>query len=676
MYENPLLDFSELPHFSEIKPEHVNLAINELIEKANVAIEGIMNSSETPSWNNFIEPLTDVTERIERAWGVVHHMYAVINTPELRKAYNDSLPLVTAFQSELGQNIGLYNKYKSIAQLEDFETWPEARKATINNAIRDFRLSGAELNVEDKKRLSEIDNKLAFLAAKFSENVLDTTDSYALFINDKTKLDGVPNDILYMWQEAAKAEGKEGWKITLHAPSFLPLMQFCANRDLREEVYKASVTRASEFGPSEKDNSPIIRERLKLIKEKASLLAFNNYAELSLATKMADSPEEVIIFLRDLASKSKLFALKDRRELEDFAFRNIGLNTLEAWDISYVSEKLRLENYSFSDDEVKQYFKEDNVLSGLFETARTLYDIEVKSVKASTWHPDVRYYELYRNGKPFAGFYMDLYAREGKRQGAWMDSVRGRRVRDSKIQTPVAYVNTNFSGAVGGKPALFTHAQVTTLFHEFGHALQHLMTTVDELAVSGINGVEWDAVELASQIMENFCWEWDIVKKMSCHVESGAQLPRDLFDKMLSAKNFQSAMFMARQLEFGLFDMLLHVNLDPVTGNWNNLLDEVRKEVAVNIPPAYNRFPNTFSHIFAGGYAAGYYSYKWAEVLSADAYSAFEEEGGANPKTGKRFLLEFLSRGGSRPAIESFKAFRGREPKIDALLRHNGFLLP
>lgn len=674
MNNNPLLDFSDLPRFSEIKPEHVKPAIDELISRARFTISSVVESKAEPSWETVVDPITDVTEQLERAWGAVHHMYAVVNTPELRKAFNDSLPDVSAFQSELGQNLGLYAKYKALAALPAFPAWNEAKRTAVNNAIRDFKLSGAELHEAGKKRFADIENRLAALSAKFSENVLDATDAYNLVIEDKAQLPGVPEDVLLMWQENAKAAGKTGWKVTLQAPSFLPLMQYCSNRALREELYKANVTKASEFGPAEQDNAPLIRERLVLIKEKAALLGYKNYAELSLVPKMADKPEDVISFLRDLAVKSKPFALKDRKELEDFARDKLGLQTLEAWDISYASEKLRLERYSFSDQEVKQYFTEDKVLSGLFETVRTLYNIDIKLVEAPVWHTDARYYELSRGGEAFAGFYMDLYSREGKRQGAWMDAVRGRRVLPSKVQTPVAYVNTNFSRPVGGKPALFTHDQVTTLFHEFGHALQHMMTTVDELPVSGISGVEWDAVELASQIMENFCWEWDMVKRMSCHVDTKAELPKSLFDKMLAAKNFQSGMFTVRQLEFGLFDMLVHVELDPKTGDWNQLLDAVRREVAVNIPPEYNRFANSFSHIFAGGYAAGYYSYKWAEVLSADAYSAFEEDGGANPKTGQRFLTEFLSRGGSRPAAVSFKAFRGREPKIDALLRHNGLV--
>ncbi|MBP7263044.1 MAG: M3 family metallopeptidase [Spirochaetia bacterium] len=674
MNNNPLLDFSDLPRFSEIKPEHVTPAIDELITSGRSAIEAITASSAEATWDSVVEPLMDATERLERAWGAVGHMYAVVNSPELRAAYNENIPKVSAFMSDLGQNLGLYAKYKALAARADFASWPEARRTTISNALRDFRLSGAELPEAEKKRFADIDSRLAALAAKFSENVLDATDAFSILITDKTELDGIPDDVLQLYAEAAKADGKDGWKITLQFPSFFPLMQYCSNRALRERVYEANSKRAAEFGPKEQDNTPIIRERLLLIKEKAALLGYKNFAELSVVPKMADTPEQVLTFIRDLASKAKPFAVKDRKELEEFAKAELGMAKLEAWDLSYVSEKLRVARYSFSDQEVKQYFTEPKVTAGLFNVVKTLYGVDIEPANAPVWHPDAKYFEIKRGGKAFAGFYFDLYAREGKRSGAWMDVARSRRVKNGTVQLPVAYLTTNFSRPVGGKPALFTHDQVTTLFHEFGHGLQHMMTTVDELPVAGIAGVEWDAVELASQIMENFCWEWDMVKAMSGHVDTGARLPKDLFDKMLAAKNFQSGMLTVRQLEFGLFDMLLHTEFDAGGGDWLKLLDEVRKEVAVNFPPEYNRFPNSFSHIFGGGYAAGYYSYKWAEVLSADAYSAFEEAGGANPVTGKKFLDEFLSRGGSRPAAVSFRAFRGRDPKIDALLRHSGLV--
>lgn len=674
MEANPLLDFGGLPLFSEIKPEHVGPAMDALLADARSTIAGICASKTPADWDTVVEPLVDATERVERAWGAVGHLYAVVNTPELRAAYNENIPKVSEFQSELGQNLGLYSAYKALKARPDFDSWPLARRTTVLNALRDFRLSGAELSDGDKKRFADIETRLASLAAKFSENVLDATDAFSLIVADAKELDGIPDDVLSMYAEAAKADGKDGYKITLQFPSYGPLMQYCSNRPLRERLYEANVKRASEFGPSERDNAPLIRERLALIKEKAALLGYGNYAELSVVTKMADSPDQVIAFIRDLASKAKPFAEKDRKDLEAWARKELGLERLEAWDLSYASEKMRAALYAFSDQEVKQYFTEDKVIAGLFNTVKTLYGVEIKPAKAAVWHHDARYFELSKGGHVFAGFYFDLYAREGKRSGAWMDAARGRRLRNGLLQTPVAYLTTNFSKPVGGKPALFTHDEVTTLFHEFGHGLQHMMTKIYELPVSGISGVEWDAVELASQIMENFCWEWDMVRAMSAHVDTGMPLPRELFDKMLAAKNFQSGMATVRQLEFGLFDMLIHTSFDERRGDWLELLNAVRKEVAVNFPPAYNRFPNSFSHIFAGGYAAGYYSYKWAEVLSADAYSAFEEAGGANPATGTKFLDEFLSMGGSRPASVSFRAFRGRDPKIDALLRHNGLV--
>lgn len=674
MNANPLLDFSDLPRFAEIKPEHVSPAIDSLIAETKAAVASVTASGDEPAWENVVRPVVDATERVERAWGAVGHLYAVVNTPELRAVYNENVAKISALFSEIGQNLALYAKYKALAARPDFNSWPLARRTSVQNALRDFRLAGAELKDEAKKRFADIENRLAELGAKFSENVLDATDAFALYVDDVQELDGVPEDVLASYREAAKADGKGGYKITLQFPSFGPLMQYCSNRALRERLYEANVKRASEFGPAERDNAPIMRERLKLIKEKAALLGYKNFAELSVVPKMAESPEAVIAFVRDLAAKAKPFAQKERAELEAFAAKELGLPTLEAWDLSYAAEKMRAALYSFSDQEVKQYFTEPKVLAGLFNTVKTLYGVEVEKAPAPVWHKDASYYLLKKDGQAFAGFYFDLYARSGKRAGAWMDVCRSRRLKDGAVQLPVAYLTCNFSGPVGGKPALFTHDQVTTLFHEFGHGLQHMLTRVDELPVSGIAGVEWDAVELASQIMENFCWEWDMVKAMSGHVDSGESLPRALFDKMYAAKNFQVGMATVRQLEFGLFDMLLHTYMDPEGGDWLKLLDEVRKEVAVNFPPAYNRFPNSFSHIFAGGYAAGYYSYKWAEVLSADAYGAFEEAGGANPVTGKKFWDEFLAMGGSRPAAESFKAFRGREPSIDALLRHNGLV--
>ncbi len=670
---NPLLDFSDLPRFAEIKPEHVSPAIDALIAEGRKAILDVTAPTVPAEWSAVVEPLVDATERLSRAWGAVGYMYAVVNTPELRVAFNDNVQKVSAFMSELGQNQGLYDKYKALSERPDFPAWSDARRATVMNALRDFRLSGAELPPEGKRRFAEIEQRLSALAAKFSENVLDATDSWSLLVTDKAELDGVPEDTLVMYREAAAADGKEGFKITLQMPSYFPIMQYCSNRKLRETLYEASAKRASEFGPAERDNAPIIRERLSLIAEKAALLGYRNYAELSLVPKMADNPAEVIAFLREMASKAKPAALKERAELEAFARKELGLDSLQPWDGGYAAEKVRLARYAFSDQEVKEYFTEPRVIEGLFGLARTLYGIEFRRREASLWHPDASCWEVLKDGKVVAGFYFDLYAREGKRGGAWMDDVRSRRkLRNGATQTPVAYITTNFPRPSGGKPALFPHGDVETLFHEFGHGLQHMLTSIDELPVSGIAGVEWDAVELASQIMENFAWEWDTVSGMSAHVDTGKPLPKELFDKMLAAKNFGVGMGTVRQLEFGLFDMLLHTDFDPKRGDWLKLLDEVRKEVAVVFPPAYHRFPNSFGHIFAGGYTAGYYSYQWALVLAADAYGAFEEAGGANPVTGQKFLEEFLARGGSRPAADSFKAFRGRAPTMDALLRHTG----
>ncbi len=674
MNSNPLLDLSDLPRFAEIKPEHITPAIDHLLASVRAELAAITASPTTADWDSVVEPLIDATEKIDRTWSAIGHLNAVVNTPELRKEYNANLPKVTVFYSELGQNMGLFAKYKELAGRKDFSSWSQARRTTIENALRDFRLSGAELPADKQKRFSDIETRLSELGSKYNENLLDATDAYSKFIENKDELAGMPEDVLSMYAESAKKDGKTGYKITLQFPSFYPLMQYCSNRALREELYEANAKRAAEFGPENWNNTPIIRERLKLSREKAKLLGFKNYGELSLQPKMADNPAEVIKFLRELASKSKPFAMQDRKDLEAFAKKELGLTTLETWDIAYASEKMRVALYSFSDQEVKEYLPEPKAVEGLFNVVKILYGIDIVPASAPLWHKDVSYFNLVKDGKPFAGFYFDLYAREGKRAGAWMNDARGRRAKNGTVQMPVAYLTTNFAPPVDGKPALFTHDQVTTLFHEFGHGLQHMLTRIDELPVSGIAGVEWDAVELASQIMENFCWEWDMLKKMSGHVDTGKQMPKELFDKMLAAKNFQNGMMTVRQLELGLFDMLIYTDFDEENGDWLKLLDEVRKEVAVNFPPAYNRFPNSFSHIFGGGYAAGYYSYKWAEVLSADAYSAFEEAGGANPGTGKKFWDELLARGGSRPAAESFKAFRGREPSIDALLRHNGLV--
>ncbi|MBN3002548.1 oligopeptidase A [Chromobacterium alkanivorans] len=674
MSQNPLLDFSGLTRFAEIKPEHISPAIDELLSAARAAVKRLTAEQGAPSWESFVDPLTDATEHLGRAWGVVGHLNAVVNTPELREAYNANIPRISEFWTEMGQNLDLFARFKALAASPEHADYSAARKKIVSNDLRDFRLSGAELPQAEKERFAAIQTRLAELSAKFEQNVLDATDAFSLYIEDKAELAGVPEDSLELFAAAAAGDDKSGYKITLQFPFYFPVLQYADNRALREKLYQANVQRASEFGPAERDNSPIIREKLQLAREEAQLLDFANFAELSLFTKMAESPEQVIAFLRDLAARAKPFAIKDRQELEAFAAAELGLAKLEAWDLAYAAEKLRVARYAFSEQEVKQYFPESKVLPGLFGVVSTLFGVEVRPSSAPVWHPDVRFFDIHKDGQLVGSFYFDLYARDGKRSGAWMDDARGRRSKSGQVQTPIAYLTCNFTRPVGDKPALFTHDEVITLFHEFGHGLHHMLTRVDELGVAGINGVEWDAVELPSQFLENFAWEWDVVQGMTRHVDSGAALPRELFDKMLAAKNFQSGMATVRQLEFALFDLQLYSVFDADKGDWLALLEEVRREVAVNFPPAYNRFPNSFSHIFAGGYSAGYYSYKWAEVLSADAYAAFEEAGGANPDTGKRFWDEILAVGGSRPALESFRAFRGRDPQIDALLRHSGMV--
>ncbi|MBP9526978.1 MAG: M3 family metallopeptidase [Laribacter sp.] len=673
MTDNPLIDYPNLPPFALIRPEHVAPAVERTIADARVVVERLLADPAMPDWEHFVEPLNAATERIGRVWGPVSHLNSVVNTPELREAYNSNLPKISAFFTELGQNLALFEKYKALVASPAYAQLSAPQQKVLQNELRDFRLSGAELPDSDKPRFTEIQLKLADLDARFEQNLLDATDAFAYYASE-AEIDGVPADVKAMYRAAAEADGKDGYKITLQFPFYYPLMQYGTHRPLRETLYRAYFTRASEFGEEKWNNAPLIRDILKLRAEEAAMLGFANYAELSLAPKMADSPAEVTTFLRDLAARAKPFAEKDRAELEAFARAELGMDELAAWDLAFVSEKLRVARYAFSEQDVKPYFPEPRVLAGLFGVVKTLYGIDVVETSAETWHPDVRFFEIRQDGSKLGEFYLDLYARAQKRGGAWMDDARGRRSRAGDTVTPVAYLTCNFSAPVGGKPALFSHDEVTTLFHEFGHGLHHLLTRIDVPGVSGISGVEWDAVELPSQFMENFCWEWDVLQGMTAHVDSGEPLPRALFDKMLAARNFQSGMMTVRQIEFSLFDMLLHSEFSPEADDWEALLAEVRREVAVNLPPAYNRFVNSFSHIFAGGYAAGYYSYKWAEVLSADAYAAFEEQGGANPDTGRRFWNEILAVGGSRPAMESFKAFRGREPELEPLLRHNGML--
>ena len=671
---NPLLDFSGLPRFSEIKPEHVTPAVDELLAAGRSTLAAVAHAA--PTWDAFVAPLEDANERIGRAWGQVSHLHAVLDSPALREAYNANLPKLSQYWTELGQSEALFTGYKKLRASSEFAGLSQARKKIVENALRDFRLSGAELPADKKKRYAEISEELSRLGAKFSENILDATNAFSLTIEDAARVSGIPADVLQAAREAAGKDGKTGWKFTLHAPSYMPVMQYADDRALRETLYRESVTRASEFGKKEWDNTPLIARIVELRREMAALLGYANYAQVSLEPKMAESPSQVLGFLDDLARRARPFGEQDAAELREFARAELGLSDLQAWDVAYASEKLRVKRYAFSEQEVKRYFPEDAVLAGLFRLVEALYGLKISPAKAPVWQEDVRFFDVRDSAGALVGqFYIDLYARETKRGGAWMDDARGRRRRGSVVQTPVAYLNCNFSRPVGGKPALFTHDEVLTLFHEAGHGLHHLLTRVEDLGVSGINGVEWDAVELPSQFMENFCWEWDVLRHMTRHVDTGAPLPRELFDKMIAAKNFQSGLGFLRQIEFAEFDMHLHSDFDPAAGGTAlQLLNEVRKRVAVLPQPAYNRFPNNFSHIFGGGYAAGYYSYKWAEVLSADAYALFEERGVLDAETGKRFRDEILAVGGSRSAAESFRAFRGREPSVDALLRHNGMI--
>ena len=683
---NPLLDFSGLPRFDAIKPEHVTPAIDVLLEQSRAVVAQLEAPLAQLSWDNFVVPLEDATELLGRAWGVVSHLNSVLDTPELRAAYNENQPKITEFWTALAQNEEMFAKYKALKASPEFAGLAPARKRIIDNAIRDFRLGGAELPTDKKARFAAIAEQHALVSTRFSENVLDATNDYQLLVTDEADLAGLPDDA----KQAARAaaDGNSGYRFTLHFPSYFPILQFADKRSLRETIYRANATKASELGTvfsktEEWDNTQNIVTLLNLRNEEAKLLDYKNYAEVSLAPKMAQSPQQVITFLEDLARRARPYAEQDLAQLRAFANDELGIGALAAWDVAYASEKLREQRYAFSEQDVKQYFPESKVIDGLFRLVQTLFSVTIVPDATSTWHQDGCFYRIEKDSKLIGQFYLDLYARSGKRGGAWMDDARGRRLTASgSVQTPVAYLTCNFTqpARINGKlqPSLFTHDEVITLFHEFGHGLHHMLTRVDEIGVSGISGVEWDAVELPSQFMENFCWEWDVLQHMTAHVNTGEPLPRALYDKMLAAKNFQSGLQTLRQVEFSLVDMHLHGDFDPAgTKSVQQLIDEVREKFSVMVAPPFNRFQHSFSHIFAGGYSAGYYSYKWAEVLSADAYGAFEEAAAAgdgilSSATGKRFLEEVLAVGGARPALESFIAFRGREPNIDALLRHSG----
>jgi len=684
---NPLLESTDMVRYDAVAAEHVVPAVDVVLGEAVSSIDRLKADPHAKTWSSFVEPFEAATDRLGHVWSAVSHLSAVADTPALRAAYNACLPKITEFWTALSQDEALFERYRAIESSTDFARLSAPRQRVVQNALRDFRLGGAELPPVQKARFAAIEDELAKLSQSFSEHVLDATSAFVLDLSDPAALEGLPDDALAAAKARAEAAGIPGYRVTLHMPSYLAVMQFASDRTLRETLYAAYAKRASEFGDPAQDNGPLITRILELRAEAAELLEYDDYASLSMVPKMAESPDDVLRFLEALRVRAKPFGVRDMNELRTFAAEHLGLARLEAWDIAFASERLREHRYAYSQQEVKEYFRESKVLEGLFRVVGRLFSVDVRQrvgeQAPSLWHPDVKFFELVdASGELVAQFYLDLYARAGKRSGAWMASACSRGVRpDGTRRTPIAYLTCNFSeplrDATGHtlREALFTHSEVNTLFHEFGHGLHHMLTRIDESSVAGIRGVEWDAVELPSQFLENFCWEWDVVEPMTSHVETGRPIPRALFDRMLAAKNFQAGMQTLRQLEFAIFDMRLHSRFDA-HGEQSiiALLDEVRRSTAVFEVPEYNRQPNQFSHIFAGGYAAGYYSYKWAEVLSADAYAQFEEDGVLNPATGARFLAEILGVGGSRPALESFVSFRGREPDLEALLRHNGMV--
>jgi oligopeptidase A len=671
---NPLMNLQGLPPFSKITPDMVEPAMDHLLQQNRQTIQQLLSAGQTFTWHNLVEPLEKAEDRLSRAWSPVSHMNAVVNNDELRAAYNAVLPKLSEYATEVGQNSQLCEAYKQVAATPDLD---QAQQKVLHNALLDFHLSGVDLEADKKQRFKEISQELSQLTTKFEENLLDATNAWSKLISDESALQGLPASALALARQTAAQRDQEGWLLTLEYPSYLPLMTYADDRQLRREVYEAFATRASDKGPDagQWDNTSVMEQILQLRHEQAGLLGFSNFADRSLAKKMARSSDEVITFLQDLAERSRSQAEQELEELRKFAADAYGVDQLEAWDIGYYAEKLRQSRHNISQEELKPYFPETRVIPGMFAVVEKLYGIRIEAVEGvDTWHPDVRFYEIRDREHHLRGqFYLDLYARPKKRGGAWMDECATRFFTDSMDQIPVAYLTCNFSPPVDGKPSLFTHDEVQTLFHEFGHGLHHLLTTVDYPAVAGINGVAWDAVELPSQFMENWCWEKQALDLISGHIDSGAPIPDELYQRMYAAKNFQSAMQMVRQLEFALFDFRIHREYDPQQGGRiYEILEQVRQQVAVITPPAWNRFAHGFSHIFAGGYAAGYYSYKWAEVLSADAFSLFEEQGIFNPDTGQAFLEEVLQQGGSKDAMELFLAFRGREPEIEPLLRHSG----
>ena len=674
---NPLLTTTVLPLFSEIKPEHIEPAISQLLAEARAVVDQQLQATSQYTWNNLVEPLEEAEDKLNKAWSPVSHLNSVVNSDELREAYNACLPMLSAYSTEMGQNAQLCNAYQMLVDSDEFKTLEPAQQKVLNNALRDFKLSGVDLESDKKLRYKDISQELSKLASLYEENLLDATNAWSKLITDENDLAGLPESAKASAKQTAESQDQQGWLITLHSPSYQAVMTYADDRTLRSEHYEAYATRASDRGPQagQWDNTELMEQILALRYEKAQLLGFNNYAELSLATKMANKPDDVIHFLEDLALKSGPQAHKDLAELRDFAGQHCGIDDLQSWDVGYVSEKMRQHYYQLSQEEVKSYFPISRVLLGLFAVVEKLYGLNITEITDfDTWHADVRFFQIHdENGLLRGQFYIDLYARAKKRGGAWMDDCVGRKNKGGDIQIPVAYLTCNFAAPTADIPALLTHDDVITLFHEFGHGLQHMLTLVDHLGVSGINGVEWDAVELPSQFMENWCWEQEALALISGHYQSGEVLPESLFKKMLAAKNFQAGMIMVRQLEFSLFDFRIHKDYKPeLGGRIYETLGQIRAQVAVMSPPEFNRFAHSFSHIFAGGYAAGYYSYKWAEVLSSDAFSLFEENGIFDRETGQAFLTQILEQGGSQDAMDLFINFRGRQPNIDALLRHSG----
>ena len=672
---NPLLSHADLPAFSDIKPEQVTPALDQVLQTNRQWLEQTLANNTGFTWNNLVTPLNEAGNRLERMWSPVSHMNAVVNTDELRKAYNANLPKLSDYHTEIGQNEVLYNAIKSIRETE--QGLNAAQLKDLDDSLLSFKLSGIGLPAEQKARFKDLNQQLSQLNSKFSDNVLDATNAWSKHITDVQDLEGLPESALEMAAQTAQQRGLDGWVITLHFPSYIAVMTYANNRQLREELYQAYTTRASELGANpEWDNTQVMQDILQLRREEAQLLGYATYADLSLATKMAENPQAVLSFLEDLAQRSKPFAEQEFAEIQAFAREHYGLEQVKVWDVPYISEKIKQARFDFSEEDLKPYFPADCVIEGLFSLVQQLFGIHIQQVTEGVdlWHSDVRFYHVYdKQGQLQAKFYLDLYARQHKRGGAWMSDFCGRFQRAEGLQIPVAFMTCNSAAPVGDKPALFTHDEVVTLFHEFGHGLHHMLTQVDYPDIAGINGVEWDAVELPSQFMENWCWERSVLNRISGHWQTGEPIPDDLYDKMQAARHFQTAMATVRQLEFAIFDMRLHMDAQAAeAGRAQALLNEVRQQVAVVPYPAFNRMANTFTHVFAGGYAAGYYSYKWAEVLSADAFARFEEEGLFDAGVGEAFLQEVLQVGGSRSAMESFIAFRGRKPQVDALLRHSG----